>query len=104
MRLIGYFTTEYEKPDNGFGVAEIQEIRVRRHNNDGKMSYGLSATSTNGQKARAYTIKNEKGYALFDTLKEANDCLEKMISSSAEGIIDLRKFGDFYVEILNTYP
>lgn len=60
MRLIGYFTTDYETPDNGFGVAEIQEIRVRRHNNDGKMSYGLSATSTNGQKARAYTIKDEK--------------------------------------------
>lgn len=104
MRLIGYFTTEYERPDNGFGVAEIQEIRVRRHNSDGKISYGLSASATNGQKSRAYTIKNNNGYALFSNLKEANNFLENIISSSGDGIIDLRKFGDFYVEILNTYP
>ena len=40
MKLIGYFTTEYDKYEKGLGIAEIQEIRVRTHNKDGKMFFG----------------------------------------------------------------
>ena len=77
-------------------VTEIQAISVQHWSGNMGYGYAIQAEFNCVSNRRVYYIflsaDNQEGYEIFKTAEEANKLLEKVLISSTDGIIDLRKF------------
>lgn len=108
MRIIGFFKTALTA-DPSLVFADVQELSAVRSNWGNGDHFEIQARSTSGAMTRVYIIhptdaSNECGYRLFKTQEEANACLETIMSSAPNDVIDLRKNGAFYGYIENRMP
>ena len=108
MRIIGYFKTALTA-DLNLVFADVQELSAVRSDWGNGDYFEIQARATSGAMTRVYIIrptdeKDERGYRLFKTQEEANACLETIMSSTPNDVIDLRKNGAFYGYIENHMP